>query len=440
VGRGRRWFPFFVKKRGEHRTISARLALWLECGIFALILAAGLMGLGFLVTRIIRLYSPPQEGFVAVWAKVLKKEVQEHYTGEGPLYEPRILAEYHLGDRQYQAWITPKHAPLGTDLLSERKAADRVLRKFEIGEYRLVYVNPAEPLEAELLGEIPWWTALIAFIPISLIVLGGSGLVLALLHGRNDRGPFLRTWLPQKRRSPPMEDGTAGHLWPTIPRPLSPEESPGVRLAIRLPARPVGLAGTLVSLVACMLWNALSLTLAAWSGMSWWLWRADWSFFAFSLSLVLVGGFFAILLLRHILRQWAVGITVMEISDQPLRPGERYQLYLAQFGSVRVNRLSISLVCEERTVFREGTETRIEVRQVQKFPLFRREAFLIKSGVPFEAFFDLELPPRVMHSFVSAHNQIAWALMLEEVIPGMPIVRRYFPVIVFPPYSGRVLT
>jgi hypothetical protein len=438
VGRGRRWFPFFVKKRGEHRTISARLALWLECGIFTLILVIGVLGLGFLIARMVRVSSAPQEGFVVVWARISSKEIQERYGQEGPLYEPRILVEYQLGDKTFRAWITPQHAPVGGPLFSDRKTANQILQKFEIGEYRLVYVNPGSPMEAELPGEVPWWTALIAFIPISLIVLGGSGLALALLHGRSDHGPFLRTWFRRKHRSPPIEDGVAGHLWPTIPKPLSPKESPGVRLAIRLPARPVGLAGTLVSLLACMLWNAVSLTLVAWSGMSWWLWRADWSFFAFSLFLLLIGAFYTTLLLRHIVRQWALGITVLEISEQPLRPGHRYQVYLAQFGSVKVNRLSVSLVCEERAMFREGTETRVEVRQVQKLPLFRREAFVIRTGVPFEAFFELELPPRVMHSFISAHNQIAWALLLEEILPGIPPIRRYFPVVVFPFFTGKV--
>jgi hypothetical protein len=359
------------------------------------------------------------------------------HSRDGQAYRPEILVEFEVDSIRRRAWL-PVVIPAGKDaMIPDARLAQRSLKPFRPGQHLLVYYNPVNPTEIVLPQPIPWWTAVVMFVPISLCVLGASGLTVAILHGKKGRraAPLL---LRFERPRDETADGEI-ELWPSIPRPLSPQDSPGIRLPIRLPAQTPFLANFLGWGLATVLWNGLALTLLAWAVGLASVGRGDWTLVAFTLVPVGIGGAGTGYLLRNLLRQWSVGPTILEISDQPLRAGERYQVYLSQFGTLKVNRLSVSLVCEERALFREGTEIRLEIRRVQKLPLFRREAFEVTAGVPFEAFFDLEVPPRVMHSFRSPNNEIAWGLLVEQLAQGLPPVIRLFPVVIYPPKTGRAL-
>ena len=43
----------------------------------------------------------------------------------------------------------------------------------------------------------------------------------------------------------------------------------------------------------------------------------------------------------------AVGRTMVEISEQPLRPGQPFQVFLAQSGRVHIEQVRLLLVCDE---------------------------------------------------------------------------------------------
>lgn len=434
VSRPRALAIFFQKKRGTHRTISPALAFWGELGIFGLIFFAGLAGILALLLRVFIPYWRAVKHFRPQMATVCDLRVAKYQTPEGLRFRPELLVAFRAGDADRLAWVFNPHTPLGDGHLPDQRSAERMLARFRPGASCIVLYDPHDPSQAFLLGEPPWWTWLILFVPVSLVILGVTGIVMVLQAGREQT--FLGR-MTGASRAKVLEAG-ANNLWPTIPRPLSPPESPGVRLPIRLPLLPAQWGSVIGWLLACLLWNGVAVTLLAWAVTTLTLWRGDWSFLAFSFLLVGGGAFWTGALVRQVAREWRIGPTILEISDQPLLPGCRYQVYLAQLGRMRVNRLSIYLSCEEQVIFREGTETRRESRPVAQFLLFRREAFEVHAGVPFEAFFDFELPPQVMHSFRSPHNQIVWMIVVENVALGLPPVRRCFPVVVYPPHSGKV--
>lgn len=436
VSRYRPWLLLFQKKRGEHRTISPTAAFWAELGIFALVLFAGILGVELLVSRIFLPHWRAVKDYQPQWGVIRQVRISEFRTDEGSVYRPEILVEYQVAGLTVTSWAYDPRTPLGNGYLPDRRAAERALQGFWPGTHCLVHINPQNPAEALAFRSLPWWIWLVVFVPVSLVILGVVGLVMVLQAGKER--PLLAQVALFTQQPLRWADVDGNQLWPTVPRPLSPQESPGVRLPIRLPILPVELGSFLGWFLASLLWNGASLTVLTWAWTGLWLGKGDWLLVAFSCTLVAVGVVWLVAIARFVARQWRVGPTIVEISAQPLLPGGRYQVYVAQFGRIKVNRLSVSLVCEERVIFPEGTETRSESRQVQRMLLFRREAFEIRAGVPFEAFFDLELPTGVMHSFRSPHNQIVWMLVAENIALGLPAVRRCFPVVVYPQHSGKV--
>ncbi len=436
ASRNRQWLILFQKKRGEHRTISPRAAFWAELGIFLLVLLAGLIGLSILVSRIFLPYWRAINDYRPRLAVVREMRILEQKSEAGAVFRPEILVEFEVDSRTKAAWAFDPRTPLGNGYLPDRRAAERVLGSFRQGGLCLVYVNPENGTEVFVFRELPWWIWLVLFVPLSLVILGGVGLAMVVQAGKE------RSLLAQVTASSSrflLKAGAASsQLWPTIPPPLSSQDSPGVRLPIRLPLMPTELGNFFGWFLGSLLWNGASLTVLTWAWTGVWAGQQDWLFFAFACLLVVVGAAWLGAMGYFVARQWRVGPTIVEISGQPLIPGGRYQVYVAQFGHVKVNRLSISLVCEERVVFPEGTETRTESREVAKIRLFRREAFEVRSGLPFEAFFDLDLPVGVMHSFRSPHNQIVWMILVEKVLVGLTPIKRYFPVVVYPRQSGKV--
>ncbi|MCS7236967.1 MAG: hypothetical protein NZ899_01700 [Thermoguttaceae bacterium] len=435
MNRPRAWLFFLQKKRGTHRTIPPTLAFWGELGIFCLILIAGVLGVLTLVARIFVPYWRAVKDFRPQFAVVRSARVVEHQFPEGLLFRPEILVSFQAAGREYATWAYNPQSPLGDGYLPDRRSAERVLSHFQEGQGCIIHYDPKDPSQAFLFRDLPWWTWVILFVPVSLVILGMTGIVMVLQAGKEQT--FLGRMVLSGGR-PALPEANASDLWPTVPRPLSPPDSPGVRLPIRLPLLPTQWGHLLGWLLVCLLWNGVAVTLFAWALTILSLSRGDWSFLAFTSVLVGGGAFWTGALVRQAAREWRIGPTIVEISEQPLLPGSRYQIYLAQLGKLRVNRLTVYLVCEERAIFREGTETRRESRQVARFRLFRREAFEVHAGVPFEAFFDFQLPFQVMHSFRSPHNEIAWMIVVENVVVGLPPMKRYFPVVVYPPHSGKV--
>jgi hypothetical protein len=95
--------------------------------------------------------------------------------------------------------------------------------------------------------------------------------------------------------------------------------------------------------------------------------------------------------------------------------------------------LNISLRCEERATYHQGTDTRSDRRLVFRQSVLHHEGFEISAGQPFSVRCEVHVPAAAMHSFKADHNEVQWTLVVETIAAGWPNFQRVFPVVVYPP-------
>ena len=169
---------------------------------------------------------------------------------------------------------------------------------------------------------------------------------------------------------------------------------------------------------------------------SWFHPLADWSDHVFgSILRVIFCGVGLVLLIavfHRILLTFAIGPTLLEISDHPIYPGRRYRLLLLQSGVLRFRELVVAIVCVEIARFHQGTDTITSRKEVFRQPLFSRTDFETTASVPLEQEFFLQLPLGAMHSFRRENNEIQWRIDVFAQLVGWPDIHRDCQVIVQP--------
>jgi hypothetical protein len=250
--------------------------------------------------------------------------------------------------------------------------------------------------------------------------------------------------------------------YPCIPRDTNWKNSPGIRLAYRLPiaGSPAWRLGVVA--VSCLIWNGIvavlvvlalnqpkallererdivavegSTTLApekdSAAGRRY-LMRSPWAFRLMVLGYAAMGGAILFYLFHLLVAAAAIGPTSIEVSAQPFFPGKKYDVFIAQSGHLNVNWLEMRLVCDEEVSFSEGTDTRSESRRVIDELILRKEGFLVLPSCPFQLECALDVPSHAMHSFLSAHNAVIWKVIVRVEAKKWPIFEREFPLVVYP--------
>jgi hypothetical protein len=133
-----------------------------------------------------------------------------------------------------------------------------------------------------------------------------------------------------------------------------------------------------------------------------------------------------------------IGVTLVEISDHPLYPGGKYEVFISQSGRLKIKTFRVLFVCDEEATYHQGTNTRTARQRVCEQELFRRDNFEIQSGDPFETQVALEVCEGAMHSFTSANNQIGWKIFVRGEVEGKPDYERAFLVTVYPAGRGSM--
>ena len=254
---------------------------------------------------------------------------------------------------------------------------------------------------------------------------------------------------------------------PTIPSDTNWKNSPGIRLAYRLPT--VTLPSWRLVIVAsfCLLWNGAVGVLSVlafnqrdidpiWS-FGW------WTTFRVVVLIYAVIGIVAInQLLRMLVEATSVGPTSVEVSALPLHPGRQYEIFLTQAGHLQFDWLELTLVCDEEVTYSDGTDTRSETKRVVETKVLRQEDFNVSPSQPFECEGTFELPDDAMHSFVTANNAVIWKLIarlqpriqptksstlwnriwrplkirvrriLKTPKPAWPTIERVYPLVLYP--------
>ena len=219
---------------------------------------------------------------------------------------------------------------------------------------------------------------------------------------------------------------------PAVPDVRSINNSPGERLRYRL--APGGIADGVAGQIALsMVWNVVWFMLAgiAVSGLI----RGVWRPFLIGLLVPLGAiGWWLFRRMLSVIRSTAgVGPTVVEISDHPLHPGANYRVYVCRWGRMQLRRLTVRLVCEEETFYRQGTDVRRECHRVATIPLGERTNLRVDRHQAAEQHYDVVLPADVMHSVAGSHNAIRWRIEVEGKMRPWPSYCRNFPVVVHPP-------
>ncbi len=305
---------------------------------------------------------------------------------------------------------------------------------FLLGLSSLIYLLFAPTFFDE---QTPWQLGggrwLVLLVVTSFILLGGRGLAVSLLQMRTSRER--RSALAHnaaKLAALPEHDDDATAL-PGIPRGINLTNSPGIRLAYRLPMSHSGAWEMLAATSFCLVWNALTLFLIreVWVGYRQ---GQPTPLAAVAILPFMAIGVWAIrFFILQLVRQTRVGPTLVEISDQPLQTGQPFTCYVSQSGSVRLQELAVHLVCEEETTCHQGTDIRFDRQVVYNETIIERRPVELRSGQPLEVETASRIPAGMMHSFHSPHNAITWKLVVRGTLErGGGTFEHPFPMVVIP--------
>ncbi len=425
-------FRIYHKKRGNRRTGSKTLGSIGEAVFFTVLFVLGCAGLVAIVVTLVVPEYRANHVFVEHRCVVRDAQLARKETPEGTLFRPEIRIEYEVGGATYvvRTYDIRQAFSAGED---DKQA---ILDRFVVGQEYPCWYDPADPKVAVLVRGYSWWFWLTLLVPASFVLTGGGGLVYALLTWGKSAERRAAPAGQAGRPEPPRSRKRAKPQHPSVPSPANITNSPGTELAYRLPvAASTGLR-LIVWLTATLGWNGMVALLAVWAITSHLAGQPDWLLTAFTFPFAVIGLGLVVVFFRQLLVTTGVGPTFLEISDQPLVPGRRYDLFLSQTGRLKMNSLEVLFVCEEEATYRHGTDTRTETHRVFEQPVFRQEGFEVRHGVPFEARFRVEVPAGGMHSFQSEHNEVNWRLIVKGDVVGWPSYERSFPVIVCPNSNG----
>ncbi len=266
----------------------------------------------------------------------------------------------------------------------------------------------------------------------SFMLLGSGGVLLTLFHA--GASPERRSALVKRAAQIDLraESGTRRPRLPNVPSDANFINSPGVKLRYRLPVAQSSSWRLVLAGVFCSIWNISAVLVVAVAINSFLTGRPEWFLTIFAIPFVVIGGWSVYDFVRQWMRYAGTGITALEISHHPLRPGRKYTVSLSQAGRIGFRSLAVHLVCEESATYRQGTDIRIERRRRFDRQLCRRTDIRIDPGMPFEYEFPLQLPEDAMHSFQSEHNAVDWMLVVHGQAEAWPPFERCFPLLVYP--------
>lgn len=229
---------------------------------------------------------------------------------------------------------------------------------------------------------------------------------------------------------PGNEDGSR---LPSVPRGKSLTESPGERLTYRLAPEVSDHSGIFGPATLALLWNAVWFVLLAVVVSGFWYGRPRYILAMLLMPFAGIGIWSFRFFLSQLRQSAGVGATIVEISDQPLYPGQSYRLFVSQQGRLQLRRLTVKLTCEEETFYRQGTDVRVEKYVAFSKVLLKERDVVVDPQEPWEQQLPFDLPDGIMHSFVGSHNAIRWKIEVIGESRPWPSFCRSFPVVVHPP-------
>ncbi len=429
-----RGLRIYEKKRGHRRTGSTKLGVAGEAAFFAALLLAGAVVFVGLLYGIVFPEWRANHEFVEHTCAVLDKRLAQRDNHDDKLYRPEVKIRYDINGRSITAWTydIATVTDAANSYSARQDQAEAVLGQFARGQQYRCWYDPAQPEIVVLVRGYRWWVWPVLALPVLFMLIGAGGLLYNLLHWN----------ISAERRAILTRRAAGGELlggngqptpeYPTIPKDSDIVNSPGTMLRYRLPIGTSPGWALFGTFLACLGWNGVVGVFLVLAVNGYLAGEPDWITTVFLVPFALVGLLLVAALIRQLLLTTAVGPTQVELSDHPLRPGGRYEVFISQPGRSPLDVLQLQLQCEERATYREGTNTRTELRGVYAERLYCVEHVTIRRATPFQARCELVVPDGAMHSFKSEHNSVTWRLVVEGRVAGWPKYRRDYPVIVYP--------
>ena len=312
-------------------------------------------------------------------------------------------------------------------LISELSSWDRLARLKELTRIEPDVVTPPE-LEG---GGLASW--IFGIVGLAAVGTGAAGLIYRLMRvgASSERRSVLASRASSIEIIVPTSDD--GEKMPSVPRGDSLTDSPGERLTYRLAADKHSGGGLLGAMMLALLWNSVWFVLLAVVVLGFWYHSPRYILTGLLIPFGAIGYWSFRFFLAQLRRSAGIGQTIVEISDHPLHPGKKYRLFVSQAGRLRLRRLRVRVACEEETVYRQGTDVRVERYEVFTQELCAERDVRVDPQAPWEQQFTIDLPPNVMHSFVGTHNAVRWKVIVSGEARPWPSFCRSFPVVVHPP-------
>lgn len=426
-----RTFRLYGKKLGNRRTGSE---YWGRLGAVVMFGACYLAGC-FLLAHTIHERLLPEWRVVAYFepapAVVLHARVAEQVERGSTFYRPEIQIRYDAGGATFTPWCRYDAAETR---YARPDTPKEVVERYPDGEAVTAWYDPLQPSRAVLFRGFRWQTAFWLVLPLAFLGIGGGGLAYQYLRaGRSLEEQALVTQAQQKL-APHEVLGLerVGHGWPNVPPVRHLCNSPGTKQAWRLPVAAASSwpLGALTAVTVAV--NLVVAVFVAMAVRSYWSAAPDWRLTAFALASSGLGVALLVYYLRRVFRAGAWGMTIVEISELPLRPAARYSVYVSQSARRPIEQFQLLLVCEERAAFRQGTDSIVAAQVVHQQEIVSLSSQGGPRGAELSATAELCLPTRAMHSFIAESNQVEWRLEAKGRAKGWPDLQRAFPLVVAP--------
>ncbi len=236
---------------------------------------------------------------------------------------------------------------------------------------------------------------------------------------------------------------------------VNPAASPGTTLSYSLSRADKPWKSALGCLAVTLVWNGITWVFVwahltgAFAGrragmpMEW----KGWLFLTPFMLIGLVGIVGFAYMLWNAVADTRAGSNLLEVSSNPMRPGERCRAFLSQPIGPSLRSLRVRLVCEEQVTYAESqanpnqrSASTTESRRVREIDVYRVDELPPLDGLPFEATFEFEVPADSMHSLDVPNNRITWQLEVEGGPADRPTFRRQFGIVVNPPRPPGALS
>jgi hypothetical protein len=435
-----RSFRMYGKKRGNRRTGSKALASVGEAAAFLFFLVLGTWFMVLLVRMPVLPEWRANHDFVETTGVVKSVKVGQPFDSSQTGYRAEVQIEYVAGGqtRRNSTYDIGFDTPWAYS--SDRAGQQALIGRFELGKTYPCWYDPRNPDTVVVARGYSGWLWSLLVLPATFIVIGGGGLIYAVLQwGKSAERLAAQAQLAGRLEQ--FDDSTAGAKdFPNVPRDANLTNSPGTRLKYRLPIiTTYGWRLAAVTLLA-LVWNGIVIALMVMAVRRAIEGRTDAWLFVLIVPFLAGGLWLIYFLVRQVVIASGVGPTQLEVSDHPLFPGRHYDLLLSQAGRLTMKSLVVDLVCEEQATFRQGTDTRTHGCRVYQKRVFDRHEFDIPQGLSFQQQCRIEIPAEAMHSFRADHNEVQWKFVVRGEAGGWPPFERSFPIVVYPkPAGGRRL-